>query len=334
MLRFIAFASVITIAFFVMLPASARAQEAAKSAAPAPMAARSVTVELKTPTGTLHGTLLLPAADAQPVPVVLLHAGSGPTDRDGNSPLLPGANNSLKMLAEGLAQNGIATLRFDKRGVAQSVSAATREEDLRFDTYIADTVAWGKWLKADKRFTKLIIAGHSEGSLIGMVAARQIPAQGFISIAGVGRPAQEVLLAQLRAGLPAAPLKEAEGIVARLVAGKTVGNVSPDLAVLFRPSVQPYLLSWFRYNSAKEIAKLRIPVLIVQGTNDVQIKMDEAQLLSKAKPDAKLVVISEMNHTLKTVPMGDNAAQQRAYTDPTVAVTPELIKAITDFVKK
>src|ERR1700736_314589 len=68
----------------------------------------------------LHSTLLLPQESDKVMPVVLLLSGSGPTDRNGNSPMLPGKNNSLLMLAEGLAENGIASLRYDKRGVGES----------------------------------------------------------------------------------------------------------------------------------------------------------------------------------------------------------------------
>ena len=97
---------------------------------------------LQTLPGGIHGTQLRPSNDA-PVPVVLLIAGSGPTDRNGNVAGLPGPNDSLKMLAEGLAANGIASVRYDKRGIAASSSAGPKEADLRFDTYVADAAARG-----------------------------------------------------------------------------------------------------------------------------------------------------------------------------------------------
>lgn len=292
-------------------------------------------MELKTLTGTIFGTLLLPASSSapQPVPVVLIIAGSGPTDRNGNSPLLPGGNNSLKLLAEGLAEKGIASVRYDKRGVAESVASAQKEEDLRFETYIADVVAWGKTLKADSRFSSVGVLGHSEGSLIGMVAAQQFPADFFISIAGVGRPAQETLMEQLKVNLPADLYEKSKKIVASLVAGKTVKDPPPALAVLFRPSVQPYLISWFRYDAGKELPKLKAPTLLIQGTTDIQIGLPDAKLLSKVRPDAKLTLIEEMNHVLKTVPKGDNARQQAAYVDPKLPLAPGLIDAICTFVK-
>ncbi len=135
--------------------------------------------------GTLHGSLLVPPGSA-PVPIALLISGSGPTDRDGNTPLLPGKNDSLKLLAEGLAARNLASLRYDKRGIGESVGAGRNESRLRFENYIDDAAAWGQRLRKDKRFSSLVIVGHSEGSLIGAVAAQKIPADAFISLEGIG----------------------------------------------------------------------------------------------------------------------------------------------------
>src|SRR5690606_20762943 len=133
---------------------------------------------LATPSGTVHGTLLVPPASG-PVPIALLIAGSGPTDRDGNSAILPGANNSLKLIAEGLADSGIASRRYDKRGIGESAPAGPNEVDLRFDNYVDDAAAWVERLQADPRFSAITIIGHSEGSLIGMIAAERSGADAF-----------------------------------------------------------------------------------------------------------------------------------------------------------
>jgi pimeloyl-ACP methyl ester carboxylesterase len=146
----------------------------------------------------IRGTLELPRG-GDPVPVVLIIAGSGPTDRDGNSKILPGSNNSLKMLAAGLAERGIASLRYDKRGIAESVIPNMKEEDLRFTNYIDDASAWIRQLRADKRFSTITVAGHSEGSLIGMVAAKDAGADAYISLEGAGRNAKVVIAEQLAA---------------------------------------------------------------------------------------------------------------------------------------
>lgn len=252
---------------------------------------------LKTSTGDISGTLTIPA-NVKVSPIVLIIAGSGPTDRDCNSPLGV-KTNAYKMLSEGLAKNGISTLRFDKRGIGESQAAMTSESDLRFETYINDVVSWISLLKTDTRFSKIILTGHSEGSLIGIIAAEQTDIAGFISIAGFGRSADKVLQDQLKNQLPLKLLDESNRILDSLKAGKTVSNVNPYLVALYRPSVQPYMISWIKYDPAKEISRLTIPVLIIQGTTDLQVAVDDAKLLSASKTDAKLLIIENMNHVLK-----------------------------------
>lgn len=299
-------------------------------------------ITLETPTGVLYGTLALPQSRSSR-PIVLIIAGSGPTDRDGNSPLLSGPNNSIKLLAEGLAAQGIASVRYDKRGIgetgkamqlaAEKAKTPLREEDLSFETYIDDAVRWGKKLRADRRFSSLIVIGHSEGSLIGMVAAQRIGADGFVSIAGAGRPIQEIILDQVKSQLTPDLLKTTEHILDQLAAGKTVASVPAELNMLFRPSAQPYLISWIRYDPSKEISKLRMPVLIIQGTTDIQTRLADAKRLADANPAAKSQLIEGMNHVLKTVP-DDRDKQVSSYSDPTLPVAPDLINAISKFVNE
>jgi len=286
-------------------------------------------IELETKTGKLFGTLDLPAGEG-PFPVVILIAGSGPTDRDGNQPLLK--NDSLKLLGQGLAAQGIAVLRYDKRAIAKSAAAGVKEADLRFDMYVADVVDWIALLRQDKRFGRVGIVGHSEGSLIGMLAAKQGRADAFVSLAGAGRGAPEVLREQLNKNLPDALKKPAMHVIDELSAGRTVAEPPILLAALFRPSIQPYLISWFKYDPAREIAALEVPVLIVQGSTDIQITADDAKRLAAAKKDAKLVEIEGMNHVLKraTTP----AEQQKSYGDPSLPLVPELLKELVPFLKE
>jgi len=297
-------------------------------------------IALETSTGTLFGTLELPQSRSR-VPVVLIIAGSGPTDRDGNSPVHKGPNNSLKLLAEGLAARGIASVRYDKRGIgetgkamqlaAEKTKATLREEDLSFEIYIDDAVSWCKKLRADKRFSLLTVLGHSEGSLIGMVAGQRASADAYVSVAGAGRPVQEILLEQVKSQLPPDLQKSTEDILSQLAAGKRVESVPPVLNGLFRSSVQPYMISWLRYDPVKEIAKLHIPVLIVQGTTDIQINSVDAKSLAGANPKATLLLIDGMNHVLKTVPNQPDK-QDSSYSDPTLPVAPVLISGISSFV--
>ncbi|HEX8284256.1 MAG TPA: alpha/beta hydrolase [Pyrinomonadaceae bacterium] len=301
-------------------------------AAPAPAASKSEPAVLDTPGGKLHGTLELPARGAAPYPVVLIIAGSGPTDRNGNSGVLPGANNSLKYLAEGLAAGGIASLRHDKRGVAESVMAAKSEADLRFDTYIEDAVLWGRKLRADPRFSTLVVAGHSEGSLVGAVAAQRLGADAFISIAGAGRRLDVVALEQLKPQLSPELYARSEAVFKSLVEGKAVPDAPQELAMLFRPSVQPYLISWLKYDPPKEVAKLAVPVLVAQGTHDIQARAEDAKALAAAKPDARLLLVEGMNHVLKMTP-ADPKQQTASYSDPALPVAPRFLAEVVAFVK-
>ena len=287
-------------------------------------------VKLQTLSGIIHGTLLLPAAET-PVPVVLMIAGSGPTDRNGNVAGLAGPNDSLKMLAEGLAKNGIASLRYDKRGIGASAVSGAKEQDLRFDMYVNDAAAWVQQLRKDTRFSTIVIAGHSEGSLIGMIAAQK--ADAFVSIAGTARPAGTIIREQLKTKLPPDLAKESERILAALESGSTADNVPAPLEMLYRASVQPYMISWMKYDPSREVAKLEVPVLIVQGTTDLQVPVGDAHALKKANPKADVAIINEMNHVLKHV-VGDIGQQFPSYSDPKLPVVPELIERVSAFVKR
>jgi len=254
-------------------------------------------IVLKTSSGDIYGSITV-TNNTKTSPIVLIIAGSGPTDRDCNSPMGI-QTNAYKMLSESFAKNGISTLRFDKRGIGKSKPAMTSESELRFETYINDVVAWISLLKSDKRFSSIILLGHSEGSLIGMIAAELTDVVGFISISGVGKSADKVLQEQLKTKLPPQLLDESNKILDSLKNGKTVSNVNSNLVTLYRPSVQPYMISWIKYDPAKEIGKLKIPVLIIQGTTDLQVTVNDSKLLSVANPNAKLLIIENMNHVLK-----------------------------------
>ena len=289
-------------------------------------------IELNTPTGTLYGSLVLPKSD-KPVPVVLIIAGSGPTDRNGNN-TQGGRNDSLKKLAWRLAQNNIASVRFDKRGIAQSQPAAPDERTLNLDQYVTDAVAWGNLLKADPRFADVFVLGHSEGALIASLAAPAMDAAGVISIAGTARPVGQVLREQLqRNNMPPGLLQRSVELIHTLESGRTDDNVPEALQVIFRPSVQPYLISLLRYDPAKAFAGLKMPALIIQGTHDIQVDVNDARLLKAAKPDADLALIEGMNHVMRIVPM-DMKRQVQSYNDPNQRLSSELGDRIVRFITK
>lgn len=289
-------------------------------------------ITLDTPTGQLAGTLELPAGADKPR-VALLIAGSGPTDRDGNSSMIPGRNDSLKLLAAGLAEAGIATVRYDKRGIGGSHAAGSAESALRFEMFVDDAAAWIARLKADPRFASVAVIGHSEGSLIGMLAARQADAAAFVSIAGIADGASTLMRKQLEGKLPPELEKESERILVSLESGAVVDPVPPALATLFRPSVQPYLISWFKYVPAQRIAELTMPVLVVQGNTDIQVDVVQANRLHGARPGAKLAIIPGMNHVFKHV-RAVPELQVASYGDPNLPVSPLLVKSIADFLQQ
>lgn len=282
---------------------------------------------LQTKTGEVFGTLTTPE-EFEKIPVALIIAGSGPTDRNGNNPVMK--NNSLKMLARSLSQDGIATVRYDKRGIAESMPAGKSEADLRFDDYVNDVRAWITLLKQDERFSNVVVIGHSEGSLIGMIAATE--ADKFISIAGAGQSADIILKEQL-----SAQPKEVQDlsfpIIDSLKNGKSVENVNPILYSLFRPSVQPYMMSWFKYDPQDAMSKLSVPSLIIQGTNDIQVSVEDAKHLSKANPKAQLALIENMNHIFKIV-KGDKQANLATYSNATLPIADELTNTLKNFIIK
>lgn len=296
------------------------------------VASASVPVTLSTDTGEIHGTLSVP--DNASRTAVLIIAGSGPTDRNGNSSVTGIATNAYKMLADSLAARGYASLRYDKRGVAASAAAATDESQLTFEAYIDDAAAWAEWLAADGRFDRVVLAGHSEGGLIALVAAkRSDKVVGVITLAGVGESIDATLRRQL--GTQPEPYRsECMRIIDELKAGRTVSNPMPELAALFRPSVQPFLISQMRYEPSNEARTLSQPLLVVQGTTDIQINLNDAIKLSTVNPRTRLAIVSEMNHVLKICASLDQQAQMMTYINDTLPLAPTLVATIADFLSK
>jgi pimeloyl-ACP methyl ester carboxylesterase len=293
-------------------------------------AAADTEVEIDGGSAPLRGTLTLPDGAAT-VPVVLILPGSGPTDRDGNS-VMGIRTDAYKLLASELAAQGIGSLRIDKRGIAASAAAAAKEADLRFDTYVEDAVAWIGFLKRQERVAKVFVLGHSEGALVGSIAAQRAEVAGFVSLAGAGLRAGEILRRQLGTQLTGELATRAFDTLAELEAGRLVANPPPELAALFRPSVQPYLISWLGIDPAAEIARLKIPVAIVQGSTDIQVTIDDAKALAAAKPDAALTIIDGMNHILRAAPI-DRVANIATYSQPALPLKPELMPILITFLR-
>ena len=293
------------------------------------------------PTGVslaLEGTLTLPARPKKRVPVVLLIAGSGPTDRNGNSSV-PGLQqmNMLRQLADSLAKRGVAVLRYDKRGSGSNAllyAVRFNKTEQNFDYGVADAVGFIRQLQADKRFSSVTVAGHSEGSLVGMLAATQAKANRFVSIAGAGQNIADIIKVQFaNGGVERDMLATAIRDLDSLKAGQTVRQPPAMLSSLFSPAAQPYLISWIKYDPAVVIRAFKGPVLIVQGRRDIQVATSEADLLKAARPDARLVFFETMNHILKEAP-AERIANMAVYTDPKRTILPAVADAIALFVRK
>jgi len=286
-------------------------------------------ISLKTVAGVISGTLTMPEDASGKIPVVLIIAGSGPTDRNGNSPQLQLRTNAYLELAEGLGKNGIASVRYDKRMVGAS-QTGNKESDLRFEDYVDDAVGLIQMLSSDERFSKVIVLGHSEGSLVGMLACHDEPIKGYISIAGAGERADKILTEQMKSKSETQQ-QHFKALLDTLKKGKTIDNIDPGLWFIARPTIQKYLMSWCRYDPQHEIKAVKVPALIIQGTTDLQVSTTNAEKLKKGKSDAQLVIIPNMNHIMKEAP-ADHDQNLATYNNPDLPLKTELVSDIVKFI--
>lgn len=274
----------------------------------------------------IDGTLLTPNAIEKPNLVIII-AGSGPTDRDGNQNFLK--SNALKKLAEGLSTKNIATFRYDKRIVKQ-IRKGKLDKNMMFDDFIIDAKSVVTYFKNLKLYNKIYIAGHSQGSLVGMLAAKD-NADGFISLAGAGQSIDKVIIEQVENTAPMF-LEDTKRVFKVLEEGKTTANFPPALASIFNLEVQPFIANWMSYNPKTEITKLNMPILLINGTKDLQVSEAEAKLLKEAVPSSELKIIEKMNHILVSIE-GDDLENSKSYNETARKLSPELIETIIAFIK-
>lgn len=273
----------------------------------------------------VEGTLLAPRQET--VPLAIIINGSGPIDRNGNEMMTK--NNAAKKLAEALAKKGIATFRYDKRTLkAQQLNID--EKDMRFDDFIDDAKAVIKRFSELPNYSSLYIIGHSQGSLVGMIAAQE-KADGFISIAGAGQTIDNLIVEQIGRQMPGLE-ESARTAFNELRANGKVKDYNQGLASLFKKSIQPFMFSWMKYDPQQEIKKLEMPVLIINGDNDLQVNTNEVEKLKAAKPDAKLVIIENMNHIYRIIDKNDDIANQKSYNEPQRPISNEMVEQISNFI--
>ena len=299
------------------------------SAAAAAMTPEELT--LAGPEGPIAGTLVAPA---QTEAAIVFIAGSGPTDRNGDSPL--GVKGSIyRQLADALAEHGIATLLYDKRGLFASAGAIADPEAVTFDDYAADALDWAAMLRT-RGLECVWIAGHSEGSTVAQVAAAEREGIcGLILISGAGRPIIDVMQDQFAKQLPPAMLEPVKAAIAQMKAGEPidVSTIPAPLQPLFKPGLIKFMSANYTIDPADLLPNIDLPVLIVQGAEDLQVAVAEAERMQAAKPDATLLVLDGVNHALKNVPAGDTAANVASYGDGEMKIDPRIAAGIADFVK-
>jgi pimeloyl-ACP methyl ester carboxylesterase len=302
---------------FVLLPAAPAENETETTTR-----FRDDTVSVQVKGGILKGSIMWPDNKVAAPRMALIIAGSGPTDRNGNSPLI-GRSDSYRMLAELLAELGIASLRYDKRGIAASNGFDMDESKLTFDDMVDDAVSLVQYLRNEHKAASVIVIGHSEGSHIGMLTAQKGGVDQFISICGAGEAISQTLKRQI-------PDPAAHKILDELQAGRTVSEIPTGMESLFRPAIQPYMISWMKTNPAEIIKQLKMPVLIIGGTHDIQVPAADAEMLKKSAPDASLLIVEGMSHIMKDGPE-DRAANIASYNQPDLPLSTALKEGISQF---
>ncbi|BAP43689.1 alpha/beta fold hydrolase [Pseudomonas sp. LJDD11] len=296
-----------------------------------PVLAAEQTVQVPGPLGALSGSLVA-VADPQ-APVVLIVPGAGPTDRDGNNPLGIRAA-TYRLLAQGLAGQGISSLRIDKRGLFGSRAAIANPNQVTVQDYASDVRLWMSYLAQRERYRCVWLLGHSEGGLVAMLAAQNNPDLcGVILLAAPGRPMGQVLRSQLaRNPVERKQLDAALAVIDSLERGVPVAEVPGVLQPLLRPEVQSFLISGFALDPAQLLSRVNKPVLILQGNSDLQVGINDAEALHAARPGSVLRILAGVNHVFKAVPQGDHEANVAAYGDPDLPLASGVIEPIVQVI--
>ena len=234
----------------------------------------------------------------------------------------------LKMLAEGLFENGISSYRYDKRGIGNSIGKIKSGDEVKFSDFINDAISIINHFRGTNKFKKVVVIGHSEGALIGMIASRLI-ADNFISIAGAGEDYLTLIQRQLSIQPPYVK-SMSDPVIEKLKNKELVDSVPPLLNSLFNKTVQKYLIDASSYDPREEISKLDIPVLIVQGSNDIQIEVKDAQLLHNAAKKSRIEIIQGMNHVFRQAPE-NRLLNMQTYGNPELSIDDSLVNLIVDF---
>ncbi|MDX6746870.1 alpha/beta hydrolase [Polaribacter sp. PL03] len=272
----------------------------------------------------LPGTLTF---SEEKIPLIIWVHGSGPVDRNGNQPAQNIKANYIKQFRDAVNKQNIAFFSYDKRTANKNNGLFLKNTKVIDFALDAEEVI--NYFKEENRFSKIILIGHSQGSLIALLASKNVDK--YISLAGAGETIDKTIVKQISKNnltLGEAAQQQFDTLRKK---GK-IDVVNPFLMSVFAKQNQPFLYSWLQLNPIEEIKKLTIPVLIINGDKDLQVKIEDAKALHAAKPASKLVIIENMNHVLKDIQKDeDNLA---SYYSSEFPISEKLIETIVQFVKK
>jgi pimeloyl-ACP methyl ester carboxylesterase len=256
--------------------------------------------------------------------------GSGPTDRNMNQGQAL-RTNSFALLTKELAENGIASVRYDKRGAGKSIKAINPEK-YKLDDYINDAKLFIDRLSLDNQFSKIIVLGHSEGAMVGLVATLQAKVAAYISLSGFETNMVDIMGEQLKPIISPQDYIVYTELTDSLKAGKILTKVLPaSFGGIFSRANQIFLIFMLKYNPSKEISKLKIPLLIIGGSADIQVPAEAAVRLGKMNKKATLKIIPEMNHVLKKSSL-DRTSNLATYGDPNLPLHQDLVPILKNFI--
>src|ERR1700735_915505 len=281
--------------------------------------------ETKIRVGAIDAILTTPPGVERP-PVVLLIAGAGSIDHDGNGPQVKPA--TLKKLSEQLVARKIATLRYDKRGAGGWKPEFARPKDCRFGDFVDDATALVNYLRGSRKFSTMVLAGHSEGGLVAILTARRVPVDRLVLLVTAARRQGDLVKAQLEKKLPPEKLEPIVKAVDAILAGQIVGPPPQGLAIA--PSMQPGISSAFAEDPIDPLKLIDEPTLIIGGGRDRQVARLDFIALSTASPLAKTLWLPQMNHVLNDV--GDENDNMAAYNQPERALNTVLIDTVANFI--
>ncbi len=277
---------------------------------------------------TLQGSLLR-ADQSGPRAAVLLIGGSGPEDRNGDDLKDGQKSHTLQLLALGLAEHGVSSLRFDKGGVGESAPAGTAAS---VGALVDEAVDWARFLRRQPGVRCVVLLGHSEGALIATLSAERIKTCGLVLVSGSSRNLGDLIEDQgpLTHRTPEQQAKVHE-VVQSLRAGRPVPDAPAKLSSAFAPDAQAYTMSEINLDPVAELARVKVPVLVVQGDNDLQVKVDDAKRLAAAS-GGEPVIIAGMNHVLKLAPT-TMVGNFMTYLNPNLPLAPGVASGVADFVQ-